>query len=261
METTKGERIRLGIFMAITVLLVLGFGVFFLGKRLSNENVMYHTRFSESVDGLVPGAKVKWNGVDVGKVLELHIDEHNLLAVVVTFEVAKGTPIKASMRANLVGGFSITGLKTIELSGGNPDEPTLPENHEILAGTSQIQQITSRVEIFSVKLEALMNNMLLITGENNQANLAGSLQDLHSVTTQFRNSDIEKTFIEIQNASKALETLSKRADLMIYKSQEDISTSLRNINEMTENMYDFSQRIKADPSLLIRSEEKSGRIK
>jgi len=26
-------------------------------------------------------------------------------------------------------------------------------------------------------------------------------------------------------------------------------------------MYDFSQRIKADPSLLIRSEEKSGRIK
>lgn len=261
METTKGERIRLGVIMLLTVSLVLGFGVFFLGKRIANVNVLYHTRFSESVDGLVPGAKVKWNGVDVGKVIDLHIDEHDLLAVVVTFEVMKGTPIKASMRANLVGGFSITGLKTIELSGGSPDEPTLPENHEVLAGTSQIQQITSRVEVFSVKLESLMNNMLLITGEKNQIYLTGFLQDLHSITTQFRNSDIKNTFIEIQNVSKALETLTKRTDLIIYKSQEDISTSLRNINEMTENMYDFSQRIKADPSLLIRTEEKSGRIK
>ena len=57
METTRAERIRLGIFILFTLLLVIGTVAFIIGKELMERNTPYFTRFTESVDGLNLGAK------------------------------------------------------------------------------------------------------------------------------------------------------------------------------------------------------------
>ena len=184
METTKSERIRLGIFLLLSILLVLGVVAFFVGEQLLAKHTPYYTRFTESVNGLNPGAKVRWNGVEVGKVTRLEVDQENLNAVVVHFEVNPGTPIKSSVQANMVGAFSLTGLKTIELTGGLPSDANLPSGSFVSAGTSQLKQMTGQAETIVFKTEALMNSFLTITNDENQANFAGALRHFNHLSGQ-----------------------------------------------------------------------------
>ena len=343
MEITKGERIRLGLFLSFGLAAILGILFFYVGQRLMIVRAQYFTRFNESVAGLNPGAKVKWSGVEVGQVVKVEVDSLHLDYVIVHYEVDPGTPMKASLRANLVGGLSLTGLKSIELTGGDANEKTLPSGSEILAGTSQFKQLTGQAETIVLKTETLMNNLISITNDNNQANLANTLRNMSRLTANldtlvYKNKgsldsiafqakltlqhgqkvaeeaqkimadskgimedlhkevqglqvdtrldkmqndvtralssyessgkelekilaqlDLQKTLSGIDNASKGMETAAKRADLLIYKSQEDFATSMKNLKEASENMADFSRQIKENPSLLLRSNEKQGR--
>jgi phospholipid/cholesterol/gamma-HCH transport system substrate-binding protein len=183
METTKAERIRLGIFMLIMSLLVLGTAAFLIGKKITEKYTPYKTRFTESVDGLNPGAKVKLNGISVGQVISLEVDKEDLSAVIVNFEVASETPIKTTMTANLIGGISLTGLKSIELSGGTPNDPSAQKGDFIQSSVSGLKQISGQAEHIAEKIEGLLNNLLNITNDYNQrklTNVAGNLDNITS---------------------------------------------------------------------------------
>jgi len=332
METTKSERIRLGIFLMISIALVLCIVGFFVGQQLLAKHTPYYTRFTESVNGLNPGAKVRWNGVEVGKVTKLEVDQQNLNAVIVHFEVQPGTPIKSSVQANMVGAFSLTGLKTIELTGGQQNDPNLPGGAFVQAGTSQLKQLTGQAETIVFKTESLMNNLLSITSDENLANLAGMLRHFNHLSGQLdslvtinravldslpRNSrqslkqldlatnaakllldsiqyavnainprglgksaqltldafqksandldhkiqdaEISKTLGSFQKAAGQVESTTKHTDQILNRSQEDIAASLKNMKEASENLADFAREIRANPSLLMRSEKKQDR--
>lgn len=184
METTRAERIRLGIFIFFTLALVLGTVVFLVGKQLTERTTSFHTRFTESVDGLNPGAKVKLNGIEIGQVTRIVVDPQHLNDVVVWFDVATGTPIKTGMMANLVGGMSLTGLKTIELTGGNAKEANVEEDGFIPAGTSSLKQLTGQAETLALKSEIIMNNLITMTNEENLANFASMLRHLNQISAR-----------------------------------------------------------------------------
>jgi len=184
METTRAERIRLGIFIFFTLSLLVGTAAFLVGKSLMENNILYYTRFTESVDGLNPGAKVKLNGIEVGQVTRIVVDPKKLSDVVVWFKVTAETPIKTGMIANLVGGMSLTGLKTIELSGGNAAEPDVEREGYIPAGTSSLKQLTGQAESLALKTEIILNNLITMTSDENLANFAGILRNLNHFATR-----------------------------------------------------------------------------
>jgi phospholipid/cholesterol/gamma-HCH transport system substrate-binding protein len=138
----------------------------------------------ESVDGLNPGAKVKLNGIVVGQVIGLEVDKEDLTAVVVNFEVTSETPVKTTMTANLIGGISLTGLKSIELSGGNPDDPNANRGDFIQSSVSGLKQITGQAEIMAEKVEGILNNLLSITSDYNQRRLHNIATSLDNVTAR-----------------------------------------------------------------------------
>jgi len=259
MEATKSELFRLGVFVIVCVTLIIGILGFYLGKHLTNEKVVYFTRFSESVDGLVAGANVKWNGVIVGKVISLEIDDANLQEVVVQFEVKKGTPIKASVIANLIGGFSITGFKTIELTGGTSNEPILLENHEVKAGTSQMKQMSGQAEALVLKLEVLLNNTLELSGVENQKNTRASLENVNVITQQIKNAQIGNTMGGLRKTLDGIDIMVANTNKLLSNSQENIALTFRQMKDASQNFDDFTNRIKENPSLLLRSEPKQGR--
>jgi phospholipid/cholesterol/gamma-HCH transport system substrate-binding protein len=184
METTKAERIRLGIFVLIMSSLILGTAAFLIGKKITEKYTPYKTRFTESVDGLNPGAKVKLNGIVVGQVINLEVDPEDLTAVIVSFEVSSETPIKTTMTANLIGGISLTGLKSIELSGGAPNDQSAKKGDFIRSSVSGLKQITGQVESISEKFEGILNNLLSLTDEHNQRRLAGISANLDNMTSR-----------------------------------------------------------------------------
>jgi phospholipid/cholesterol/gamma-HCH transport system substrate-binding protein len=184
METTKAERIRLGIFVLLMLSLVFGTAAFLIGKKITEKYIPYKTRFTESVDGLNPGAKVKLNGIVIGQVTGLEVDKEDLTAVIVNFEVMAETPIKTTMTANLIGGISLTGLKSIELSGGAPDDPDAKRNDFIQSSVSGLKQITGQAESIAEKVESILNNLLSITSDKNQRNIANIATNLDNITAR-----------------------------------------------------------------------------
>jgi len=207
METTKAERIRLGIFVLLMSFLILGTTAFLIGKRITEKYIPYKTRFSESVDGLNSGAKVKLNGIVVGQVTGLEVDREDLTVVVVNFEVSAGTPVKTTMTANLIGGISLTGLKSIELSGGAPNDPDALRGAFIQSSVSGLKQITGQAEHIAEKVEGILNNLLSITSDYNQKRLVNIVTNLDNITA--------KTNEILAKNSKELNELPQQAKLLL----------------------------------------------
>jgi phospholipid/cholesterol/gamma-HCH transport system substrate-binding protein len=164
--------------------LVLGTAAFLVGKKITEKYTPYKTRFTESVDGLNPGAKVKLNGIVVGQVINLEVDPEDLTAVIVNFEISSETPVKTTMTANLIGGISLTGLKSIELSGGAPSDPNAHKGYMIKSSVSGLKQITGQAEHIAEKIESILNNLLSITSDHNQRRLHNIAANLDNITAK-----------------------------------------------------------------------------
>jgi phospholipid/cholesterol/gamma-HCH transport system substrate-binding protein len=214
METTKAERIRLGIFVLLMSLLILGTAAFLIGKKITEKYTPYKTRFMESVDGLNPGAKVKLNGIVVGQVTGLEVDKEDLTAVIVNFEVTSETPVKTTMTANLIGGISLTGLKSIELSGGSPNDPNAHRGDFIQSSVSGLKQITGQAESIAEKIEGILNNLLFITNDYNQ-------RRLHNITTNLDNTTARIDTFFVKN-SKNINEIPNQIKLILENTNSAI---------------------------------------
>jgi len=184
MQTTKSEKVRLGIFIAVTSTLIALVLFYMVGKRLITKMDPYTIKFSESVDGLMPGANVKLNGVNIGRVKAMEVDKTDIRKVVVSIIINHGTPIKEGMVANMVGGLSITGIKNIELAGGENSNANLPVGSQIPQGISQLKMLTGQAEAIALKFETLLNNLLSITNQDNQILINKGLNSAYSLTNQ-----------------------------------------------------------------------------
>ncbi|MCL2100962.1 MAG: MlaD family protein [Fibromonadales bacterium] len=241
METTKAERIRLGIFMLLMSFLILGTVAFLVGKRMTEKYIPYKIRFTESVDGLNPGAKVKLNGIVVGQVTSLAVDPEDLTAVIVRFEVLAGTPVKTTMTANLIGGISLTGLKSIELSGGTPDDPYAKRGDFIQSSVSGLRQITGQVESIAEKFEGILNNLLALTDEHNQKRLASISVNLDKITARI-DTVLEKN-------SKEINQIPKQTSKLL----ENTNTAVEELLAIEKNMALMVARL---DSLAFRADKK-----
>lgn len=314
METTRSERIKLGIFMFMCMALIAAFLLYVLNRFISAEYDNYYTVFKGSVIGLYNEAKVKLNGIDVGNVTAIQIDSASLDQVVVSFKVKHGTPIKPGTRAGMTNGLSLTGEKHIVLSGGNFSEPNLQEGGFVPAEQSSFDKLANQAGGMVEKIDTLLTNFSsLFTAENaenirltlkNMANMSANMnrmsrdmaKPLESITKTAEsvqsaaesmqsviksveeakvaakageNLDLLREKLEAidtksmnDNLAQAMESvnaLAKRLDVMVYNNQDQVGEVLTELNSVLENLDEFSQKIKNNPSALIRSEAKSRR--
>ena len=84
----------------------------------------YEASMRESVAGLSVDSTVKYRGVDVGRVRAIALNQNNPEEVLLTLEIARGTPIKTDTIAVLET-QGLTGLATINLTGGSREAPPL----------------------------------------------------------------------------------------------------------------------------------------
>jgi len=314
METTRSERIKLGVFMFICLALIVAFLGYVLNRFISAEYDNYYTVFKGSVIGLYNEAKVKLNGIDVGNVTGIQIDSSSLDQVVVSFKVKHGTPIKPGTRAGMTNGLSLTGEKHIVLSGGHFSEPNLQEGGFVPAEESSFDKFASQAGGMVEKVDTLLTNVSGIFTAENMENIRVTLKNMASMSANLNrttrdlakpiesvtktaesmqaaaesmksvmasveeakiaakageNMDLLKAKLEAidtksmnDNLAQAMESINKlaqRLDVMVYNNQDQVGDVLTELNTVLENMEEFSQKIKNNPSALIRSENKSRR--
>jgi ABC-type transporter Mla subunit MlaD len=114
---TEAHKFQVGVFVIAATVIAVGTAIWLGASRIFEETQHFVTYFSESVQGLDPGAAVKYRGVPAGRVNTISIaSDGELIEVRMDIDVATAKALKQdpSLRATLeLSG--ITGLRYIEI--------------------------------------------------------------------------------------------------------------------------------------------------
>ncbi len=289
---SKSQKLRLGIFIAIALIFLLGILSLIVGNTLFTKQDIYYIAYKNvSVGGLNIGSAVQYHGIRIGRVEDLSIDPDDVTTVIVEISIKPGTPIKTDVQA-VLSAVGITGLKQIELVGGDPKEENLKPKSYIKPGVSTLDKITGKAEVIAEKLERILNNILDITSEENKQNIEDliinaknslnginnilesnrgnikySLENISKISDEMSNlltnitittkeidiNKINTTIDDISKSVKEMNTAFKSINLTFVENRESIVRSVQLLERTIENINDFSRMISEDPSLLIKA--------
>lgn len=197
---TRANYVAVGAFVllllagAVVALLWLARGQF------NREATYYDIYFSGSVTGLAQGSVVRYNGIQVGRVVEIRIDPQNTSQVRATIEIDQAaTVIKSDVVASLeVQG--LTGTAFIEITGGSQNAPPLQrregERYPVIASRpSGLQQVVMNAPEALARLIDVADRLSLLFDEKNRVALSETLENLRRVSAvaAARTGDVDST--------------------------------------------------------------------
>ena len=121
---TRASYLIVGLFVIAGMAGLVFAAMWITGTRTDEAVVLYDIYFEGAVAGLKPGNAVQYRGIPVGGVIDMRIDPDDVERVLVTIEVAAGTPISEDTEATLAL-QGITGLSYIQLTGGTQEAAAL----------------------------------------------------------------------------------------------------------------------------------------
>lgn len=137
------------------VLLMVAIGLGFLGwlSNVGQNQRQGEVRvvFSGAVTGLSTGSAVLFNGIKIGEVRTLQLDEKDPRTVVAIIRVSRDVPIKTDTRATL-SYQGLTGAATLQLEGGSRNAPALFD-----AAAGGIPTMPAEISPFQDILESARN--------------------------------------------------------------------------------------------------------
>lgn len=222
---SKAQKFRLGIFISVTSLLLLGFFLLVAGNKLMKKWDIYHIKYHDvSINGLQVGGSVKYHGISIGRVDDISIDEKDIRNVIVSISVKSGTPIKEDVKAVLIP-VGITGLMQIELQGGTNEKALLKHGSYITPGSSTFQNITGKAEVITEKIEVLLNNLNKLTDEQNQKKFDNIVSNADNIIDSNKN--------KIDKIVSETDSLITTAKIILYGLNETV-TKINNIADSKE---------------------------
>lgn len=218
---TKANYVIVGVFTLVISLLAFGFVYWIARFGEARDSVVLDVRIPGSVTGLSIGSQVLFNGIKVGDVRRLALDETNPTMVIVQTRVNATTPITRSTKASL--GFQgLTGQAYIELNGGSLDEPNLLSEAEKESTVARIDADPSA-----------MNNLLataqdIFARANNViGSLEGFVKDARGPLTD-----------TINNTKVFTDSLAKNANLL-----DELGSNTGNIHDLVSEAKEMMQRL------------------
>ncbi|MBU0676393.1 MAG: MCE family protein [Proteobacteria bacterium] len=236
---TKVNYTIVGIFV-----LVLGgaliAGVLWLasGGAMQKKYDIYRAVEEESVAGLNLNAPVKYNGVEVGKVLNIQLDHKNPERVNLLFAIEHGTPIKEDTIA-ILNTQGLTGIAYVELSGGALNSPPLRttagnEYPEIRTEPSLSERLENVLSTVLAKLDSTTNNINSILSDKNRAAFENALTDI-ATTAHTIAAGKDKFDAAMSNAALTFENTSQ-ATARIGPVLDDIGRSAEAVAKMGDQV-------------------------
>ncbi|MFW5892554.1 MAG: MlaD family protein [Bacteroidota bacterium] len=276
---SKAKKVRLGIFILVSSVLLLILIGFFTAKRLFESTDTYYVAYQNvSVSGLEIGTPVKYMGINVGTIADIFIDPDNVNRIIIELSLREGTPVKTDATADIVS-MGITGLKTIEIRGGSNDADFLEQENFIAQGRSLVEDISGRAEVIAFKVEEVLNNLIDFTQPENLNQVSSAIESISefsdNATSSFnlideviqenrtqlqetveQSNQITKSFEvtakEFQQASTKFNSLMQSDTLgIVLGNLRDISATLKesNLRELIENL---AETTKQTQQILIR---------
>jgi phospholipid/cholesterol/gamma-HCH transport system substrate-binding protein len=212
-----------GLFVMILGTITVGASLWLAYGDISRESRTYRVYMNESVSGLFIDAPVKYRGVQVGNVKALNLVMDGPEQVQVTMEIDAAVKIKEDTVARLdVQG--VTGIASIELSGGSRDAP------ELTAKPGEPYPVIQPGQSLFTRVDSAMTELV--------GNMNTVMHDLHEMLTP--------------QARESVMNILKNADLLsaaLAEQRQSLGDSMVNFSTFSHNLAGASERM---PDLLAR---------
>jgi phospholipid/cholesterol/gamma-HCH transport system substrate-binding protein len=282
METRAHHLLIGGFTIGIAVLTVLF--LLWIGKmEFNREYQFYDLRFEGSVAGLNKAASVLYNGIKVGEVVDLKLDEDDPKFVLVHIQVGRLTPVNDNSYAVLAI-QGLTGVAAVEIKTREPEPGAPPEkpNPLVATGDQKFPVIPTEKSDFQ-KLFAgapeLINrgNLVLdrlstfLSGENEKkfagtiahverlsANLAKASDKFDSIATNVDKlvaGDAKATLADIRGVAGDIRTIMNEARGPLRDFARaglpELLLAISDARQMIASIDRAAQRLESSPSSII----------
>lgn len=229
-----------GFIVLIGVTMMLAFIYWLLQPSSEQETQKYSIYFDESILGLNTDAPVKYRGIAVGKVSELHISPKNSEQVEVIVTILKSTPIKENTVAKLTA-QGITGLSYINLDMGSNGAADLKAKEgekypSITSVPSFFENIESSLGSVSTKLSGTLSQTEKLLNDENQAQITLLLQKTASFMDKMDRLLDEKTINNFHTSVKNINTFSSELSKIAPNVDRLISNSIEWENQIASSL-------------------------
>jgi len=239
---TRANFVLIGSFTLAVIAAAFGFVLWFQSLHTTKARSPLRIVFEGSASGLRNGGSVNFNGIRVGEVVSVKLDDPRRVVALARVENA------APIRKDTVVGLEfqgLTGVAAISLKGGQVAAPPVPLDEDgvpiLTADPAALQDVTESIR-------ATLQNVNRVVAEN-QAAVKNSLQNVETFTASLaRNAgkidDVVQKFNEVM--SKADGVMTKTDDLMLGldaiaggKEGGELLQTVKSIRELAD---DFNKR-------------------
>jgi phospholipid/cholesterol/gamma-HCH transport system substrate-binding protein len=248
----RAHYVAVGAFV-LTMLLLAFASVLWLARgQLTTQYSRYDIYFSGPVTGLREGSMVEYNGVPVGKVLDVRIDPGNVERIRANVEINSSVVIKADAKANVETNI-LSGVAYIEIAGGTQEAPALTaqegERYPVIASRrSRLANVYARAPQLLEKLNDLADHLNDLVDEKNRKAITETLENVRSLSSSLASRD--KDLGELAgNANTAIQSLTKLLDNVdkSYSGQDGISDRLTgaigDFDKVAKNLIDTNKQL------------------
>ncbi|MEQ9143844.1 MAG: MlaD family protein [Parvibaculaceae bacterium] len=232
----KANNLLIGAFALGAIAALFLFALWIGRVQLDRTYAYYEIIFSGSVSGLTESGVVQYNGIPVGRVVDLRLDDDDPSRVVALVELDARTPVKEDTDARLEL-FGLTGVALIELTGGSAEAPALtPEPGRsypvIVATPSAFQELFTSAPDAIQNANALVADVRVLVRENQQS-VRRIMQNLETLSSDLAGSsgniaetlkNIDAITGDVAAASGKLESVAANVDDLL---QNDVKGLVR----------------------------------
>ena len=178
---TRAHHVLIGLFSVLVIVGAMLFGLWLAKASMDSTFKDYEVVFNEAVSGLSKGSSVQYNGIKVGDVIELRLDDKDPRRVLARIRLAAGTPVKVDTKAKLAL-TGVTGTSIIQLSGGDPNSPVLKgvdgKLPVIVASPSPIARLLTDGNDLLANINILLHNANRLFSRENVNRVGKTLDNL-----------------------------------------------------------------------------------
>jgi phospholipid/cholesterol/gamma-HCH transport system substrate-binding protein len=163
MEKKTENKIRLGIFVTLSVLLFI-IGIYFIGQKQQLFSRTFHiSTIFKDINGLQAGNNVRYTGLDVGVVSSIEQVTDTTLRVDMQINESAQRFIKKNVKA-IISSDGLMGNKIVSIVPGISGQPEIA-NNDIIQSIQPVnmENILSRVKVTTDNLANMTSDLSAIT--------------------------------------------------------------------------------------------------
>ena len=249
---TRANHLLIGSFVIALIVAVINF-VFWMQKGGADSQTRdYAIYFDGAVNGLSRASQVLFNGIRIGRVHAISIDEQNTSRVKVVVRLMQKAPIRRNSQAQIFS-QALTGVAAVQISPGTMDEPLLLASKEGAMLEIKASPVVSG-SITEAMPELLGNANLLLKRLNtvvadNEASIRAAVKnaELFSETLAAKREDVATIISDVKSLSSRLKATAEKIDGAVDQVAgffggegnsvlEDAKAAARSLKAMADNL-------------------------